>query len=119
MAATTNGTKHASKVVSPTKLAHVVLRTNNLEKMLEFYCTFLGGQIVHKTDVLSFMTYDDEHHRIAFIQTPHCQDKIKNSNGLEVRDSSIQPLASTSAVGLLLGYYFLISQHVRASCCND
>ena len=85
MAATTNSTKAPNKVVSPTKLAHVVLRTNNLEKMLDFYCTFLGGHVVHHADSLSFMTYDDEHHRIAFIQTPYCQEKIKNSNGLEVR----------------------------------
>ena len=78
--AATNGT---SKVISPSKLAHVVLRTNNMEAMKEFYVTFLGGRIVHANPMLSFMTYDDEHHRIAFIQIPDLQDKIRDSCGLE------------------------------------
>jgi catechol-2,3-dioxygenase len=75
-----NGT---SKVVSPTKLAHVVLRTNNMDRALDFYTSFLGGRVVHRNPALSFMTYDEEHHRIAFVQIPDAQDKVRNSNGLE------------------------------------
>ena len=32
----------ATKVVSPVKLAHIVLRTNNFAAMNEFYRNFLG-----------------------------------------------------------------------------
>lgn len=78
--AETNG---ATKVIPPSKLAHVVLRTNQMEAMLDFYTTFLGGRVVIQTPMLSFMTYDDEHHRIAFMQVPEVQQKVRNSCGLE------------------------------------
>src|SRR4051812_15185416 len=51
----------------PTKLAHVVFQTNRLKEMREWYCTVLDGRAVYENDHLSFVTYDDEHHRIAFI----------------------------------------------------
>ena len=76
----TNGT---SKVVSPSKLAHVVLRTNQMETLVDFYTAFLGGRIVNANPMLSFITYDDEHHRLAFIQMPEAQQKVRNSCGLE------------------------------------
>ena len=76
----TNGT---TKVIPPSKLAHVVLRTNQMNRMVEFYTLFLGGRVVQQTPMLSFMTYDDEHHRIAFIEVPDVQRKVRNSCGLE------------------------------------
>ena len=78
--ATTNG---HPKVVSPTKLAHVVLRTNQMDKMMDWYTTFLGGRVVHSNPMIGFMTYDDEHHRIAFINMPDMPDKVRHSAGLE------------------------------------
>ena len=78
------------KILIPVKLAHVVLRTNNLEKMKQFYLEFLGSKIAYEQDkTLVFIRYDDEHHRIGLIAMPHLQDKVKESNGLEVRDGAI------------------------------
>lgn len=77
----TNGTH--GKVVSPLKLAHVVLRTNQFKVMKEFYVNFLGGRTVHENDALCFITYDEEHHRIALIGFPGTQDKVFGSSGLE------------------------------------
>ena len=78
---TTNGAH--PKVVSPSKLAHVVLRTSQLDAMLNFYVNFLGGRVVHHNPGLAFMTYDDEHHRIAFINIPDLPPKVRESAGLE------------------------------------
>ena len=73
------------KVVSPIKLAHVVLRTNNFGKMNDFYQTFLGGKIqIEVPGQISFLTYDEEHHRIALIAIPELKAKDKNTCGLEV-----------------------------------
>lgn len=58
------------KVLSPSMLAHVVLRTGNFSKMVEFYSAFLGGAVTHGNEFLSFITYDQEHHRIALIDVP-------------------------------------------------
>ncbi|KAJ5810314.1 Glyoxalase/Bleomycin resistance protein/Dihydroxybiphenyl dioxygenase [Penicillium pulvis] len=73
----------STKVLSPAKLAHVVLRTANLERMVNFYTTFLGGTVAYGNDVISFITYDDEHHRVAIIGIPTTEPKVQTSCGLE------------------------------------
>ncbi|HZE67393.1 MAG TPA: VOC family protein [Sporichthyaceae bacterium] len=52
------------------KLAHVVFQTGQLEAMRSWYCTLLDAHTVFEGFGLSFITYDEEHHRIAFIQPP-------------------------------------------------
>lgn len=71
------------KVLSPGVLAHVVLRTGNLEKMVDFYTTFLGGRVTYGNDFVSFITYDEEHHRIALIGIPGTGAKNPKNAGLE------------------------------------
>lgn len=56
--------------MSNMKLAHVVLQTNNLEEMRNWYCDVLGAHKVHEGHGLSFITFDEEHHRVAFMQPP-------------------------------------------------
>jgi catechol-2,3-dioxygenase len=51
----------------PTKLAHVVFQTNRLPAMRDWYCTVLDGRVIYENPHLSFVTYDDEHHRVAFV----------------------------------------------------
>jgi catechol-2,3-dioxygenase len=71
-----------TKVVSPCKLAHVVLRTSKFAEMVKFYKTFLGAEATHENEFLSFLTYDDEHHRIAIAHIPGAP-KDPHSSGLE------------------------------------
>jgi catechol-2,3-dioxygenase len=37
--------------------------------MLDWYCDVLEGRVAFANDLLAFMTYDDEHHRVAFMAT--------------------------------------------------
>jgi catechol-2,3-dioxygenase len=60
--------------VAPMKLAHVVRRTARFEEMLAWYQTFLGAEVVHSDGMLAFLTYDDEHHRIALAGIPGLPD---------------------------------------------
>ena len=62
----------SSKPISPVKLAHVVRRTTpeHYREMIDWYVTVLGGRIVHGDEMFSFITYDDEHHRIAIAGIP-------------------------------------------------
>ncbi|EXJ56970.1 hypothetical protein A1O7_07314 [Cladophialophora yegresii CBS 114405] len=69
-------------VLSPSVLAHVVLRTQKLKEMVDFYTTFLGGHVVYGNDFLCFITYDDEHHRVALVGIPDTTPKVANSAGL-------------------------------------
>ena len=52
-------------MASPVKLAHIVLWTTNLPTMRNWYVTVLEGRTVHENPALAFITYDDEHHRVA------------------------------------------------------
>jgi len=82
MATKLNGSAPAVK--SPSTLAHVVLRTSaeSFQKMLTFYLNFLGAHVVYKNDFLAFITYDDEHHRIALAAVPGTTPKDEKSCGL-------------------------------------
>lgn len=70
------------RVISPKSLAHVVLRTSNFKPMVAFYKTFLGAHASHESDHLSFLTYDEEHHRVAILNIPGTSPKVPNSAGL-------------------------------------
>lgn len=70
------------KVLSPSKLAHVVLQSSNYERMVKFYLEFLGARITKRSDSIAFLTYDDEHHRIAILNRPDGKDKDQHTNGL-------------------------------------
>jgi catechol-2,3-dioxygenase len=54
-------------MVHPTKLSHVVLKTYDIRRLREWYCTVLGAHVVFEhLPYSSYITYDDEHHRLAF-----------------------------------------------------
>lgn len=52
------------------KFAHVVLQTSQLPAMRDWYCTVLGAHVVYEGHDLCFITFDDEHHRVAFLGSP-------------------------------------------------
>ena len=51
----------------PTKLAHLVYQTNRMAEMRDWYCAVLGARVIYENKHLAFITYDDEHHRVAFV----------------------------------------------------
>jgi len=56
-------------MISPVRLAHIVFRTNQLQAMIDWYCAVLGAHVVFADARIAFLTYDEEHHRIALIAT--------------------------------------------------
>ena len=56
-------------------LAHVVLQTSQLAKMRDWYNTVLDAHTVHEGQGLCFLTFDDEHHRVALIEPPVALEK--------------------------------------------
>ena len=52
------------------KFAHVVFQTAQPRQMRDWYCTVLDGHVVYSDDNLSFITFDEEHHRVALIHPP-------------------------------------------------
>ena len=69
--------------IRPVKLAHVVLRTTQYAAMRNFYLQLLNARVAHENDMVCFMTYDDEHHRVVVINLPHLAPVQPGASGLE------------------------------------
>lgn len=54
-------------IARPAAFVHVVYRTRQFARMLDWYQTVFGARIQHQGGPLAFLTYDEEHHRFAFI----------------------------------------------------
>ncbi len=63
-------TVDANKKINSQKFAHFVLRVSSLENSIAWYEAVLGMRMVHDAGKLAFFTYDDEHHRLALVETP-------------------------------------------------
>jgi catechol 2,3-dioxygenase-like lactoylglutathione lyase family enzyme len=53
--------------ISPARFVHVVYRTRRFEQMVQWYETVFDAKVRYQNPVLAFLTYDDEHHRIALL----------------------------------------------------
>ena len=75
--------KAPAPTISPRKLAHVVLHTrSNLDAMVEWYCVVLGAHIIFNAGRLVFLSYDDEHHRIAIAASEDLAERPRRAAGL-------------------------------------
>ncbi|MSP03193.1 MAG: biphenyl 2,3-dioxygenase [Acetobacteraceae bacterium] len=86
------------EAVSPALFAHFVVRTSNFEGMRHWYQTVLNARIVHDNGTLCFMTYDDEHHRLALVNVPGLKKPEADSwglNHLAYSYNSLRDLLST------------------------
>ena len=73
-------------VISPV-FHHVVIRTSQIDKMVDWYCLVLGAQVMARVSArgrrLVFITFDNEHHRIAFLDVPNQWDGDRSHSGLQ------------------------------------
>jgi len=69
--------------IAPTKLAHVVLRSADADCLIKWYCTVLEAEVAMANPIISFLTYDDEHHRIAIAQIPGIAAAPPMTTGVE------------------------------------
>lgn len=68
--------------VRPIKLAHVVLRTSQFEDLASWYKMVLNADAVFENEILAFLTYDEEHHRIAILNVPDLAPQPDNVAGV-------------------------------------
>ncbi len=100
------------RTISPAKFAHVVLRTKRLGELVSWYETVLGARTVFRNDFIAFLTYDDEHHRIALVQSASFADRAENAIGLEHFAYSFETLG-----GLLQTYKRLAAKGIQPFWC--
>ncbi len=81
MSAQASQGKNGGRRITPKKLSHAVMRTTRLKEMVEWYKTVLNAEIMRELPFIVFMTYDDEHHRLAFATIPGMVERPKMSAG--------------------------------------
>ncbi|MEQ9639153.1 MAG: VOC family protein [Alphaproteobacteria bacterium] len=73
-------------MVAPSKFAHVVYNTHRYEEMIDWYTKVFEARVQHRDGKLAFLTYDDEHHRFAFLNLGPAEgeaaDKAKKPVGV-------------------------------------
>ena len=73
----------ATAVIPPAKLAHIVLRTPRFEESIAWWKTVLGAVPRFENEFVAFLSYDDEHHRLAILSAPHLGENDRSTSGLE------------------------------------
>lgn len=58
------------ETVTPAAFSHITLRTSKLPALRDWYRNVIGARVVHETASVAFLTYDNEHHRLALIAAP-------------------------------------------------
>ncbi|MHA3020615.1 VOC family protein [Mycobacterium sp. BMJ-28] len=64
------------------KLAHLVLQTPRLQVLKDWYLKVLNARVVHENAFIAFLTFDDEHHRLAITQIPGLAERTPITTGL-------------------------------------
>jgi catechol-2,3-dioxygenase len=64
------------------KLAHVVLQTGQLPVLRDWYLKVLDAHVVYENEFLSFLTFDEEHHRVGIVQLPFPVERTPMTVGL-------------------------------------
>ena len=98
---------------SSPKFAHVVFQTGQPDRMRDWYCSVLDGHVVYQDDALCFITYDDEHHRVALLTPPNeLQRKLPTT-------ASVHHVAYTfeNIDDLLERYVLLRDQEITPAVC--
>jgi len=93
--------------VRPCKFSHAVLTTPNLPRARSWYLKVFDGRVVYENEMVCFLTYDDEHHRIGLVGLPGLVERPAKSWGLDHLAFGYPTLGA-----LLAQYKFLKSQEL-------
>ncbi len=69
--------------IAPVSMAHIVFKTPRFDAMVDWWCTVLEAKPAMENDQLAFLTYDDEHHRVAIIAVPALFPNWKFTRGMD------------------------------------
>lgn len=73
---------NATDLQPPVKLAHLVFKTRDKRRLMDWYATVLAARNVFENDFIGFLTYDDEHHRVAVIEDRSLSPAEPGTTGL-------------------------------------
>jgi len=68
----------------PARFGHIVVRALHYEQMVPWYKTVLNAEPLFEVPIASFLTYDDEHHRVLVIKDPNPNAKLRDADTVGV-----------------------------------
>jgi len=71
-----------SSPLRPARFGHIVLRTARFAEMAPWYKTLLNAEPLFETPFASFLTYDDEHHRLLIASDPNATERDTGAAGV-------------------------------------
>jgi len=94
----------AREDVRPKAFVHFVLNTSRFPEQKDFYLRFLNAWVVWECDLIGFLTYDDEHHRLAIVNIADLPDQKPGTSGID------HVAFSLSSLGDLLANYLRLKK---------
>jgi catechol-2,3-dioxygenase len=71
-----------SSPLRPARFGHIVLKTARYDEMNRWYKTVLNAQSMFEGPIGSFLTYDDEHHRVFLLNDPSATKRDPKAEGV-------------------------------------
>jgi catechol-2,3-dioxygenase len=78
-----NGKEPRRDRVVPCRMAHFVIKTNNYAEMVSWYQLLFLADIVFANGEITFLNFDDEHHRLAIVSEPTFKSAPKDVNCID------------------------------------
>lgn len=69
--------------VAPSSLAHVAIKTSRFDENIQWYQKLLNAEVVFSSSLVCFLSYDEEHHRVALINSPELDEHNENCAGVD------------------------------------
>lgn len=66
----------------PSRFSHLVLKSGQKDAMVAWYKTVLQAKPMFENEIVSFLTYDEEHHRVMIGQAPDCPPRDPRAAGV-------------------------------------
>lgn len=106
-------TEPNGSIKSPSRLAHFVLRTSRFEELVAWYTFVLNAAPAYKDDGIAFLYYDEEHHRVAFLNVPGLAEQPDGITGLS------HVAFTYDSLGDLLGNYARLKEAGILPSCRS
>ena len=68
--------------IRPSRFGHIVLRTAQFDAMAPWYKTVLKAEPLFETPFATFLTFDDEHHRVLIASDPNATPRDTSAAGV-------------------------------------
>jgi catechol 2,3-dioxygenase-like lactoylglutathione lyase family enzyme len=91
--------------IVPFKMAHIVMRCAHRQASVEWYRALFQAELVFEDEVLTFLAYDEEHHRLAFFNMPGLPEQVDEMAGVH------HVAYSYKNIGELLSTYDRLNTH--------